>query len=77
MKDILVSELDPHKASGPDEIPTRLLKELAQELTPILTLFFQASLAQGEIPSDWKKHMFLQSSSPETGMIHPSTGPSL
>ena len=50
----LLSELDPHKATGPDEIPTRLLKELAQELTPILTIFLQASLNQGKIPLDWK-----------------------
>ena len=28
---------------GPDEIPTRLLKELAEELTPIFTLFYQAN----------------------------------
>eukprot|EP00745_Piridium_sociabile_P038619 TRINITY_DN7074_c0_g1_i3.p1 TRINITY_DN7074_c0_g1~~TRINITY_DN7074_c0_g1_i3.p1 ORF type:complete len:816 (+),score=128.54 TRINITY_DN7074_c0_g1_i3:312-2759(+) len=50
-----LSSLGIHKASGPDEIPTRLLKELALELSPVLTVFFQASLDQGIIPSDWKK----------------------
>ena len=43
-----------HKATGPDEIPTRLLKTLADELTPVISLFFQASLNQGIIPDDWK-----------------------
>lgn len=51
----LLSNLDVHKSTGPDGIPSRLLKELASELAPILTVFFQASLNQGEIPADWKK----------------------
>ena len=38
----------------PDELSTRLLKELAEELTPVFTLFYQASLDQGTIPEDWK-----------------------
>ena len=50
----LLSNLQVHKAIGPDEIPTRLLKELADELTPIFTLFYQACLDQGTIPDDWK-----------------------
>ena len=40
---------------GPDEIPTRLLKELAEELTPIFILFYKTCLDQGTIPDDWKK----------------------
>ena len=32
----LLSKLDPSKASGPDEIKPRLLKELAHEISPIL-----------------------------------------
>ena len=36
---------------GPDEIPTRLLKELAKDLTPIFTLFYQkVSEYDKEIP---------------------------
>ena len=50
----LLSNLNPHKASGPDELPTRLLKEMAHQLTLLLTLIFQASLHQGLIPTDWK-----------------------
>ena len=50
----LLVNLDPHKATGPDNIPTKLLKETAQQMAPLLTLIFQASLNQGKIPSDWK-----------------------
>lgn len=50
----LLSELDIHKSTGPDLIPTRLLKELALELTPVFTLLYQTSLDQGSIPDDWR-----------------------
>ena len=51
----LFSCLHIHKATGPDGLSARLLKELAVEITPIFTLLFQASLHQGELPDDWKK----------------------
>ena len=44
------SALNPHKATGPDNISGRFLKEL----TPALTLIFQASLHQGQEPTIWK-----------------------
>ena len=50
----LLSSLDDHKASGPDEIPTTLLKKLATVISPVLTRIFQASLHQCLIPMDWK-----------------------
>ena len=50
----LLNGFQVHKATGPDELPSKLLKELAEELTPILTLSFQASLDQGTVPEDWK-----------------------
>ena len=50
----LFSNLQVHKAMGPDEIPTRLLKELAEELTPISILFYQACLDQGTKSDDRK-----------------------
>ena len=50
-----MKNLKPHKASGPDNIPAQLLKSTSDELAPALTLIFQASLEQGEIPSDWKE----------------------
>ena len=51
----LLKQIDPYKAAGPDGIPSRLLKEIASELSPILTLLFNASLQQGNIPDDWRK----------------------
>jgi hypothetical protein len=51
----LLRNLKPHKASGPDGIPARLLKETAEEIAPAITLLFQASLDQGTVPSQWKK----------------------
>ena len=50
----LLTCLKEHKATGPDRIPTRLLKTLAEELTPVFSLFFQASLDQCILPDDWK-----------------------
>ena len=50
----LLQQLNPHKASGPDIISTKLLKELATEICPALTLLFQACVSQGLIPAAWK-----------------------
>ncbi|MEG7522269.1 MAG: hypothetical protein M3H12_04105 [Chromatiales bacterium] len=48
----LLQSINLHKASGPDNIHLQVLKELAQELAPILTYIFRRSLALGEVPSD-------------------------
>ena len=50
-----LKNLDIHKASGPDEIPARLLKEYAPLIAPTLTKIFQNSIDQSTIPKDWKK----------------------
>ena len=42
------------KASGPDMIPARLLKECSEELSPLLTIIFNKSLWTGTVPDDWK-----------------------
>ena len=47
--------LKPGKASGPDRIPNRVLKELADELAPPLSALFNQSLESGCIPDDWSK----------------------
>ena len=52
---MLLKQVDPYKATGPDGIPPRLLKEVANELSPCLTLVFNASLQQGKLPNDWKR----------------------
>ena len=48
----LLRDLNPNKAGGPDNIPFRLLKELAAELAPILTAIFKQSLEEGRITDD-------------------------
>ena len=50
----LLVNIKSHTASGPDNLPAYLLKEAANELTPILCLLFNATLHQGKIPHDWK-----------------------
>lgn len=50
----LLCGLDVYKSPGPDDLSPRLLKELAPEISPILTLLYQASLHHGKIPKDWK-----------------------
>ena len=49
----LLTGLNPSKAAGPDEIPARLLKNLAIELAPVVTSIFSQSLDTGDIPTDW------------------------
>ena len=49
-----LKKINPNKASGPDMIPARILKDLAEELAPFLTEIFQRSLADGEVPMDWR-----------------------
>ena len=50
----LLSGLKLHKVSGPDMIPTYLLKLLAHQLASVLVLLYQASLVQGQLPEDEK-----------------------
>jgi hypothetical protein len=50
----LLENQNPNKATGPDCIPPRILKELAPELAPILSFIFQTSLDTGQLPQDWK-----------------------
>jgi hypothetical protein len=49
----LLRNIKPHKATGPDNIQARYLKELALDLTPAITFLFQTSLEQGKLPNDW------------------------
>lgn len=48
----LLTFLSPNKASGPDGISPRVLKELAPDLAPILASLYRRLLATGEVPSD-------------------------
>ena len=47
--------MNPSKASGPDKIPTRVLKEASLEIAPILTDVLNRSIFTGDVPSSWRK----------------------
>jgi hypothetical protein len=51
----LLQSIKQHKAAGPDEIPARVLKELAPDIAPILTKIFRFSLAAGCVPGAWSQ----------------------
>ena len=50
----LLMAVNPSKASGPDQIPARILRDAAAELAPAFTSLFQQSFNTGIIPSAWK-----------------------
>ena len=54
----LLKSLNVSKASGPDNIPNRILKECADILSPSLTRIFNISFQKGIFPSLWK-HAFV------------------
>ena len=47
-------KIDPSKASGPDEIPGKILKQYAHWLSELLTKLFTMSLQKGKLPQDWR-----------------------
>ena len=47
-------ELNPNKASGPDGVEGRILKECAVEIAPILLQIFRKSIDESEVPEQWK-----------------------
>ena len=51
---IVLLNLDTNKATGPDGIPPRLLKETAHQIAPSLCSLFNRSLNSGSLPEDWK-----------------------
>ena len=55
----LLKNLNPRKAAGPNKIPCRLLKTVAEEIAPALTLLFNLSLREETVPSIWK-HAIVQ-----------------
>ena len=63
LSDIIISEagirkilknLNPYKACGRDNIHPRVLRELADEVAPILSIIYQSSIDIGKVPSDWR-----------------------
>ena len=50
----ILSELKPRKSPGPDSIHPMILKKCAGTLAPSLSDVFNASLASGMLPHNWK-----------------------
>jgi hypothetical protein len=46
---------NPNKATGPDNIPPRLLKELAEVLGDPIAMIMNKSIQEGQLPTIWKK----------------------
>ena len=51
----LLDRLNVHKAPGPDGLNARVLKECSTQISPILALIYNESLAQGNVPDDWRR----------------------
>ena len=68
--------LNPYKSCGPDEIQSRLLRELADYLAGPIAALFNSTLHSREVPADWKKLTFLQSSKRAPKVWLQTTAPS-
>ena len=51
----LLDGLNVHKASGPDGLNARVHKECSNEISPILALIYNESLARGNVPDGWRQ----------------------
>ena len=51
----LLDGLNVHKAPGLDGLNARVLKERSNEISPILALIFNESLAWGDVPDEWRQ----------------------
>ena len=47
--------LNVHKASCPDGLNAIVLKECSKEISPILALIYNESLARGDVPDEWRQ----------------------
>ena len=50
----MLENLNPHKATGPDDICPLFLKTLASSIPPILMIVHKKSYNTGKLPDDWK-----------------------
>ena len=50
----LLQKTNPRKATDPDNIPVRILKDCASELASLLTIIFNRSISEGKVPEDWR-----------------------
>ena len=69
----LLKKINQSKACGPDMIPARILRDMAEEISPILATLFQRTIDLGELPEDWKSDNFLPVFKKETDSRHQIT----
>ena len=50
----LLNKLNPYKASGPDNLQPRILRELSCQTAPVLCNIFKVFLRTGTVSDDWK-----------------------
>jgi hypothetical protein len=50
----LLCNIESSKTCGPDNIPERILKEVAPEISPFIGKLFNKSLYEGLFPQKWK-----------------------
>ena len=51
--DNLLKNINVKKASGPDGVSSQILRDLSEELSPVIVKIFSQSLNSGELPDDW------------------------
>ena len=51
---VLLNKLNSNKAPGPDGISGKVLKNCASSIAYPITLLFNMSFSQGQIPGEWK-----------------------
>ena len=69
----LLLNLKIHKAAGPDETSSKILKELAPTIAPILTVVYKKSYQTGQLPETGRQHTSLLFSKKGKGRRHPIT----
>jgi hypothetical protein len=72
----LLNNINPHRATGPDNISGRVLKELQEKTAPILNLIFTKSFHTGQTHIDWKTAKVAPAFKRETNTKRSTKGPS-
>ena len=71
-----LTNLNQNKATGPDELPARVLKETAEQIAPIITHIFQQSYNTSKLPTTGFTHWLPQSTRKALNQTLLTTDPS-